>query len=205
MPVLLIADLMVAVPVIARAARSCSWVDIRRIAIGGAIGLPIGNQVLTASDPIAVRWAVTVLIFVSLALMLSGWRLRRPESTSVTAGVGLVSGLMSGLAQIGGPPVVMYWLSTGIEAARMRANLIVYFAFLMWFSLSIFAIKGLLPAKVLWLAAIAAPGYALGIWLGSAGFGFASQDTYRRVAIGLVALATLLGMPLLDPFMQWGG
>ena len=204
MPVLLIADLAVASPMIAHAFKSCSWTDVRRVAVGGLIGLPIGNQILTALDPVTVRWAVTCLIFVSLWLMLSNWRFPAGPSPKVAAGVGLVSGLMSGLAQIGGPPVVMYWLSAGIETARMRANLIVYFAILMWSSLALFALRGLLPGKVLWLAAAAAPGYALGIYLGSACFGLASPSTFKRIAIGLVALATVLGMPALDPFLRWG-
>lgn len=204
MPVLLIADLAVASPMIAHAFKSCSWSDVRRVAVGGLIGLPIGNQILTALDPITVRWAVTVLIFTSLWLMLSSWRIPARPTAVVAAGVGLVSGLMSGLAQIGGPPVVMYWLSAGIETVRMRANLIVYFAILMWSSLALFALRGLLPLKVLWLAAAAAPGYALGIYLGAASFGLASPTTFKRIAIGLVALATVLGMPVLDPFLRWG-
>lgn len=204
MPVLLIADLAVASPMIAHAFKSCSWSDVRRVAVGGLIGLPIGNQVLTALDPVTIRWAVTGLIFISLWLMSSSWRLPARPTAVAAAGVGLVSGLMSGLAQIGGPPVVMYWLSAGIETVRMRANLIVYFAILMWSSLALFAVRGLLPVKVLWLAAAAAPGYALGIYLGAASFGLASPTTFRRIAIGLVALATVLGMPALDPFLRWG-
>ena len=204
MPVLLIADLMVASPMIARAARACSWTDVKRVAIGGVVGLPLGNEILTTTDPIVMRWVVTALILASLVLMLSGWRLPGAQSRLVTGGVGLVSGLMSGLAQIGGPPVVMYWLGLGIEPARMRANLIVYFALLMWLSLAMFALKGLLPAKVLWLAALAAPGYALGIFLGSASFALATPQTFRRIALALVALATFLGMPALDPYMKWG-
>ena len=202
MPVLLIADLMVASPMIARAARACSWPDIRAVAAGGLLGLPIGNQILTASDPIAVRWAVTALILASLAAMVSGWRLPGPPTAAVTGGVGLVSGLMSGLAQIGGPPVLMYWLSLGMDPARMRANLIVYFALLMWLSLALFAVKGLLGASVLWLAAVAAPGYALGIFLGSLSFSLASPETFRRIAIALVALATILGLPVLDATLR---
>ena len=204
MPVLLIADLTVAIPMIAHAFKACSWSDVSRVAVGGLVGLPLGNQILTALDPITVRWAVTVLIFISLWLMLSNWQLPARPKPAIAAGVGLVSGLMSGLAQIGGPPVVMYWLSAGLETARMRANLIVYFAILMWFSLALFAIRGLLPSKVLWLAAAAAPGYALGIFLGSASFGMASPATFKRIAIGLVAAATILGMPALDPVLRLG-
>ncbi len=204
MPVLLIADVITSSPLIARAFRECSWPDVRKVAVGALIGLPIGNQILTASNPVTVRWAVTVLIFGSLVLMLSGWRYPGPQSPAVGAGVGVVSGLMSGLAQIGGPPVVMYWLSADGQVSKTRANLIAYFAILMWLALTIFALKGLLPGKVFWLAAAAAPTYALGMYLGSAMFGFASPETFRRIAMALVALATVLGAPALDPLFSWG-
>lgn len=206
MPVLLLADVVTSSPLLRRAFLACSWPQVWRVAAGALVGLPIGNQVLTASDPIAVRWAVTVLILVSLVVMLSGWRFTAAQQASrrFGAGVGLLSGLMSGLAQIGGPPVVMYWLGAEGDIARMRANLIAYFALLMWTALAIFALKGLLSLDVLWLAAAAAPSYALGMAVGSGLFGLASADTFRRIAIALVALATLLGIPALDPYLRWG-
>jgi uncharacterized membrane protein YfcA len=202
MPILLIADILTASPIIVRAARECSWPDVRKVAIGGLIGLPIGNHILTGTDPIIVRWLVTALIAASLAAMLSGWRFRVSQTTAAAGGVGLVSGLMSGLAQIGGPPVVMYWLGTGLHHARIRANLIIYFAFLMWLAMAIFLAKGLVPGKVLWLGAAAAPSYAAGVYLGTAVFPLASPETFRRIAMGLIALATVTGMPILDPLLR---
>ena len=202
MPILLIADILTASPIIVRAARECSWPDVRKVAIGGLIGLPIGNHILTATDPILVRWLVTILIAASLVVMISGWRFRASQSASTAGGVGLVSGLMSGLAQIGGPPVVMYWLGSGLNHATTRANLIIYFAFLMWLALAIFLAKGLLPATVLWLGAAAAPSYAAGVYLGTTVFPLASPETFRRIALGLIALATITGMPVLDPVLR---
>lgn len=202
MPILLIADILTASPIIVRAARECSWPDVRKVAIGGLIGLPIGNHILTASDPILVRWLVTILIALSLVAMISGWRLRASQGAATAGGVGLVSGLMSGLAQIGGPPVVMYWLGRGMHHAVTRANLIVYFAFLMWLALAIFHFKGLLSTNVLWLGAAAAPSYAAGVYLGTIVFPLASPETFRRIALGLIALATITGMPIFDPLLR---
>lgn len=204
MPILLIADAATASPMIVRATRQCDWFQIRRVAVGGLAGVPIGAYILTSSDPIAVRWAVTALIAISLGLMLSGWNWRIRHTQAEAVGVGLASGLMSGLAQIGGPPIVMYWLAAGLEPKRMRANLIVYFAVLMWTALLIFALKGLLGPKVWWLALLTAPAYAAGMWIGSAMFGLATAATFRAISIGLIALATLLGMPALDGVLGWG-
>lgn len=204
MPVLLLADVVTSSPLILKAFKACSWSDVRRVTAGAAIGLPVGNHILTASDPLTVRWTVTVLIALSLVAMTSRIEWRAPQTPATAAGVGLVSGLMSGLAQIGGPPVVMYWLAAKNEPGRVRANLIAYFALLMWAGLAIFAFKGLLTAKVAWLSAAAAPGYAIGILIGARLFGLASAETFRWIAIGLVALATVLGMPLLDVWLRAG-
>ena len=202
MPVLLMSDLAVASPMIAKAARCCDWPEVRRVAIGGVAGIPVGNLLLTNLPAVTVRWVVTLLILVSLLLMVGGWRLPGRQSTVTAAIVGVLAGLMSGLAQIGGPPVVMYWMSARIEPARMRANLIVYFAIIMWFSLALFAVRGLLSQSVLWLAIASAPAYAAGIYTGAASFGLASPSTFKWLSIGLCALATIIGMPLLDPWLR---
>lgn len=145
-----------------------------------------------------------MLIFVSLGLMLSNLRLPAAPSPKVAAGVGLVSGLMSGLAQIGGPPVVMYWLSAGVETVRMRANLIVYFAILMWSSLALFAFRGLLPAKVLWLAAAAAPDMHSVSTLVPGPSALPPPPPSSASPSASSRSPALLGMPALDPFLRWG-
>jgi len=204
-PVLLVADLVMTVPLLRRALASCSIDDVKRVGAGALIGFPIGVQVLTSSDPIVIRWTTSLLILCALAVMLSGWRYAGVHSPPVTAGVGLTSGVLSGLAQMGGPPVVIYWLGTDMAASRIRSNLIVYFAMLTVFGLFLFALKGLLTARVLWLAAAAAPGYGIGIWAGTRLFPFASEATFKRIALALIALAAVVGMPLFDPWIRSAG
>jgi uncharacterized membrane protein YfcA len=203
-PILLIADVIISSTVVGRALRACSWSQVRNISIGALIGLPIGNQLLTALDPTIVRWTVTVLIFASLVLLVSGWRYRGAHTPAVNGSVGLVSGLMSGLAQIGGPPAVVYWMSSDADVARIRANLIAYFAVLMWSSLAIFVFRGLITTNIVWLGLAAAPSYALGMYIGMRMFGLASPETFRRIAVALVAAATILSVPALDPYLKWG-
>jgi uncharacterized protein len=159
-------------------------------------------QILTSSNLVRVQWVTTVLIAISLVLLGSGWKFRGQQTVAVASGVGLVSGAMSGLAQVGGPPVVAYWLSCEMALEKMRATLIIYFALLTIFGLVIFAGKDLLPSKVFWLAAAAAPGYALGVAVGSKLFPLASPTTFRWIAFALIALSTFAGMPLFDGLLR---
>lgn len=203
-PVLLVADLVMAIPLLRPALAHCSLTDIKRVALGALIGFPVGVQILTSTDPTVVRWTTSLLILCALAVMISGWRYQGEHSPPITTGVGLTSGIMSGLAQMGGPPVVIYWLGTDMAPARIRANLIIYFALLTVFGLFLFAAKGLVTARVVWLAAAAAPGYGIGIWAGTRLFPFASERTFKRIAFALIALAAVVGLPLLDPWIRSG-
>lgn len=203
-PVLLIADFATSGPLFLKATRICSWSQIRAVALGGFIGFPIGVQILTTTDPIALRWTTSVLILLMLAILISGWKYRGPESSAVSAGVGGLAGLMSGIAQIGGPPLVIYWLGTDPVIARVRANLQVYFGLTIALGLTIFVWKGLITWPVIVLAAATAPSYAAGIYVGARLFRFADERIFRIIAYVLVTLAAVTGSPLLDPVLRGG-
>lgn len=202
MPLLMMIDAAMSGPIYAHAFRNCDWLQVKRIAIGAVVAFPIGAHLLIATDPIVVRWVASVLILVSLVLLTSGWRYRGPQTPALCGGVGALSGFLSGFAQIGGPPVVVFWLGSGMPAAKVRANLITYFAILIAVGLTIFAWKGLLTANVLWLAVVAAPCFALGIFVGSLLFPLASEVTFRRIAMVLIAFSAISGIPALDPWLR---
>jgi uncharacterized membrane protein YfcA len=131
-----------------------------------------------------------------LALLASGWRYHGRPALPLSLAVGAASGLLSGAAQMGGPPVVAYWLGGAIPAARVRANIMLFFAASGVISAVTYLISGLLTPTVLLLTALVAPAYALGIWGGSHLFGLARERTFRRACFVLIALAALLGLPL---------
>src|SRR5690606_9945053 len=113
------------------------------------------------------RWVIIGMIFALLALLISGWRYRAKPKVPLTIGVGAVAGLFSGLAQVGGPPVVAYWLGGANDAARVRANIVIYFAISSSFVFVSYLLNGLLVTTIIGLALVTGPAYGLGIWLGS--------------------------------------
>ena len=201
-PVLLLTDLVSSSLVLRKALREFCWIDVRSIFIGALLGFPLGLEILTRSDPISVRWMASGIILASLVFIASGWRYRGPRSVPLTLGIGVLSGTMSGVAQIGNPPVVAYWLGAEMPAARMRSNLIVYFSMLTVLGVGIFAAKGLLTVRVIGLAAAAVPSYALGMWIGNRLFPFASERVFRSITFGLIVLAVITGLPALDTLLN---
>jgi uncharacterized protein len=137
-----------------------------------------------------------------LALLASGWRYRDQPSTFLTIGVGAISGLFTGAAQIGGPPVVAYWLGGAIASAIVRANIVLYFAISTVLTGASYLVGGLITQPVIALSLSAGPLYGLGLYLGSRLFGRATETSFRRVSYGLIAAAAIVSLPVLDGVLR---
>lgn len=201
-PVLLLTDLIASSVVLRSALAKFYWRDLRLILGGALVGFPLGIEILTRSDPIVVRWTASIIMLASLAFLASGWRYRGPRSPSVESGVGLVSGTMSGVAQIGNPPIVAYWLGTDMPVERMRPNLIIYFSILTVIGVVIFLIKGLLNISILGFVCVSLPGYLLGMSAGNRLFPLASQATFKKIAFVLIVASIVTGLPVLDRWLR---
>jgi hypothetical protein len=89
-----------------------------------------------------VRSAIGCVI--SVLLLWRGLRLPPGPSRGLAFAVGLVVGVMSGLASMGGPPIVVYLLALSHEAAVVRASSIVYFMLSAIVSLLLMSLNGLI-------------------------------------------------------------
>ena len=201
-PLLLVVDSLLSLGMVPGAWPRAAKNEVLVMTIGTLVGVPTGAWILSQSDPIFIRWVITGMIFALLALLISGWRYRAKPKVPLTIGVGAVAGLFSGLAQVGGPPVVAYWLGGANDAARVRANIVLYFAISSSFVFVSYILNGLLVTTIIGLALATGPAYGLGIWFGSRLFGRASEVVFRRTAYVLIALAGLIGLPALDGMLR---
>lgn len=203
-PLLLLTDSVMTAGMIPGAVRTADRADVLTMSLGALVGVPTGIWVLTSLDPTTLRWAIVALAALMLLVLASGWRYRRRPTAPLTVLVGLVSGFCSGAAQIGGPPVVAYWLGSTSRASVVRANIIFYFAITSLIGAAGYVWGGLFTAQVLTLTLLIAPVYGLGTWIGSRMFGLASERTFRRICLAMIAVATLVSMPAMDPWLRGG-
>jgi uncharacterized membrane protein YfcA len=201
-PLLLIIDGIAAAGLIPNAWRHADKRDVGTMSIGALVGVPLGAWVLTRSDPLTIRWSIVLFGVLLLALLMSGWRFHGRPTPAVTVGVGGVAGLLSGIAQVGGPPIIAYWLSRAISAETVRANVVLYFAIATVFSVVAYLVGDLLTTSVIGLAVMTGPIYGIGLYIGSRVFGLASETTFRRICFALIAVAIVLSLPILDGIMR---
>jgi uncharacterized membrane protein YfcA len=103
-----------------------------RLVLGSLAGLPFGLLAFRWADPIVLRVAV-VAVILGIAALLASLPRRRGSTLFVTnrgldCAAGAVSGAMTALFGISGPPIVIYLLLAGVSPARLRATLLSYFS-----------------------------------------------------------------------------
>lgn len=195
-------DMVIAAPLVVRAIKLCDWHTIIPAVIASVLFVHAGAWVLANADTMILRWVIFAIVSSLLVLLLSGWRYHRRPTTSVSFGVGTIAGLLGGISQVSGPPVVAFWLSSASENAVVRANLIVFFALAGIGSMFAYALNGFFTTDVWRFLVFGVPSYGIGLFLGSKGFGKANPKLYRWIAYTLIAIAAITSMPALDGLLR---
>ena len=191
----LLLEIAVALPVVPGVVRLVDWRRIGLLLIAAAVGVPLGNLVLTRTEPEPMRWAISAIILGAVALLASGWRFAGRPRTTTTLTAGVSSGFLNGLAGMAGPPIAFYYLAGDETVTRVRANLTTYFVFVDLVAIATFTSRGLIDWSTIVLGLFLAPAVMLGGVLGTRLFPLASESFYRRLALVLlvgVAIGSLI-------------
>lgn len=199
---IIVIDLLPMLPLLARSVGKADWQRIVPLALGHAALLPAGIYILKHVDPVIIRWLIAFVILVAVALLWSGWRYHGSRPTGLSAAIGGLSGFLGGSCGMSGPPVILYWMAGSEAPALIRANLIVF----LFLSTSMIG-AGLVSGGMFGLDSLArgiaaAPVYMAGLYAGSRMFGLASEETYRRIAYGVILVAGITSLPLFDAWLR---
>ena len=193
--VLFIVDGIITFPLVFKAVHECSWSDVMYLTIGAAVAVPLGVHVLLITDSEVLRWFISLAILVLVAVLASGWRYQKRPPVAACIGVGGVSGFAGGIANLYGPPIVLFWLGGRSDAATVRANIIVYFALISVVAGLTYWWNGLFSQRTLTLSISLMPFYAAAVWLGARSFRFAPEVLFRRLALALIAVIAVASLP----------
>jgi uncharacterized membrane protein YfcA len=192
---LLLIDSISSFPVSIRAIPQCNWREVTPVTIAGAVALPFGVAILVYLDPLLLRWFIAVLVLVALA---AGWRYHGKPTIAASAGVGVLAGVGAGAAQIGAPPLLIYWLGEQNSPATVRANIMVYFIMQGALSMIAYLYNALFTAQAIVLSVLLGVPFAIFLTIGARWFHGSSDELYRRVAYIIIAIAGLISLPIFD-------
>jgi uncharacterized protein len=199
---MLLINFVAGVPFTLSAVPHCQWRDVLPIWIAAAVATPLGAWTLVMLDPVLLRWLIAAFVLALLVVLVSGWRYHGKPRLPITIGVGLLSGYAGGIAQVSGPPVIVYWLGGALPALTARANLIVYFGLAGAVTCVTYWLQGLFTRDVLVLSLLLGIPFLIAQTVGARLFHRSSEQIYRYVAYVIVAAAALLSLPVLDGILR---
>lgn len=189
-------DFITPLPMIPKALREFELKEVLPISIGATLTVPLGVYILKYSDPIILRYVISISILVLILLLASGWRYRGQVSNSGLFCLGTLSGVAGGIASLYGPPLILFWMSRQSKAKTIRANIIIFFAYIIAISGISLWISGLLTIQIFKTVLVLFPLYALAIWTGAQLFKFSSESFFRKVAYALILLVAISSLPV---------
>jgi uncharacterized protein len=177
------------------AARTANWSEVFPLFVAIAIVTPFASSVLFIADPELIRRGIGVLVILVSIVMLSGWKYRGSRGWGSSLFFGSLCGGLAGIAGIGGPPMVVYFMTAPDENKVKRANIVMAVALVTLVVLTTFLVKGGIGSSTLVRAAILLPASIVGTWFGNWLFKVAPQTYFRYVALTLLfatGLATVV-------------
>ncbi len=181
--------------------RSLDWRRLLPFLIPGVIGVPIGAVLLGVIDLQWFRGVTGVLLIVYGTGMLLARELPPPRLGGRLADgvVGLIGGIMGGLAGLSGSVPVLWctlrrWDKDVQRAVFQSFNLTMHVV-----TMLSYAWRGILTVEVGWVFAVMLPAILLPAWLGARAYHRISEAAFRTLVLSLLLLSgcVLVGSVLL--------
>ena len=193
-PVVLILEVLASIRLIPQVWRKIDWYSLRWLLTGSFFAIPVGVYFLATIPADPMRIFISLLVLIAAILLLSGWAWRRMPGRTLILTTGVGCGLLNGAAAIGGPPVIIFYLSSPAGVAVSRASIIAYFLGIDVISLVMASIQGLTTLETFQLTAIALVPLLLGISMGSRMFKNVNEKAFRQHVLILLIILAVIGL-----------
>lgn len=197
---LLVFDFLVAGLPVLRRIREIEIRGLLPVAAGIALFTPVGGWIAAHGDPVVIRWCLSAVVFLAIALLTAGLKWHGRETLPVALAVGALSGTLGGMAALSGIVIVIYWLARDVAPDRLRRNMFTLLLLTALAQAVTFAFNGMLTRQVFAIAILMLAPYVAGTWIGSMVFMLASPQTFRRIVYVMILCSGIIGLPLFDPW-----
>lgn len=172
-----------------------AWRLLVWILLGAAVATPLGLIFLRHLSADVVRLVLSAFILGACLLL---WRRTSQQSWAKGAVpaflTGLISGVANGIAAVGGLPAVIFLVAAIPRSGAFRATAMAYLLLLNVYGFSATYIADMVDGQVLLRLGIFAFPALLGVLAGHRYFLNANPESFRRFAIGLLALLAIIGI-----------
>lgn len=192
-PTVLILEVLASIRLLPQVRKDIDWYSLRWLLLGSLVGIPFGVYLLATIPPAPMRTSISLMVLIASILLMRGFAWKRMPGIILILLIGLACGMLNGAAAIGGPPVILFYLSSPAGVKTSRASIIAYFLGIDAMCLIVAAIQGLTTFQTLFLTAVCLIPLLLGITFGSRMFIKIEQALFQRNVLILLMLLSMAG------------
>ncbi len=174
--------------------KDVEWKFVAPLSAIAMAAMPVGLWLLVSLDAAAITRAVSVIVLLFVAVLITGWRYQGPRPLALTLGIGGISGTMMATTSVGGPPVLLYMLAAAMPAATIRANIVAYYLLTGFILVTMVMLASPTALAAVIDAMVLLPVILASSWIGSRLAGKAADQTYRWIAYIFLAAAGIIGL-----------
>lgn len=173
--------------------RHIVWPRVARIVLFSWISLPAGVYLLAHANQDIIRLGISLVTLILGVFFLLGIRPRIKDAAGSYMLAGLISGLLSGSAAMGGPPLIIMGYAMGWKKDEFRATLVACFALNGIISILMFYLNGLLHTGNITIVPLALLPVLLAAYAGIRIKNRLNQRMFSRLTLGLIILIGAVG------------
>lgn len=166
----------------------CHWRSVIPMSLSSVVAVPLGTLLLVNLDAETMRQGIALVLLASVLIIASRSRSKVKHSNNRTAALitGASSGVISGATSLGGPPVILYYLSGNLSVSVTRASIVVFLVATALVTLMTYITHEIVTKEVLQFTAWLAPIFIISIFLGKRLFGKTSEAVFRAGTLMLL-------------------
>lgn len=194
MPVCLLLEVIISAFTVRGSWQQADIPTVRLLALGMAVGLPLGLLTTTQVSTEASKLVALVVVAVLACAQLWGAQTKVFRGRHAPHVSGVLAGFVSGVAGAGGMVSALYFLASRMAANTMRASLMLNLMISIFTTSVFYMLFGLLNGLAVQRAVVLLPLALFGLRLGMALFRPRLTPYYRRFCLGLLLVLALSGL-----------
>ena len=174
--------------------RHTKWKVIFILLLSALPSIPLGVWVLSVSEPELLRRLISLFVLAFAILTATGWQIRKTPNMVTHLFVGGLSGFLTGVAALGGPPIILFFLSLRYPKEVFRSSTLTFLILSSFFALIFYFGNDLITLRHFYIFLLATPIYLISMWFGTSIFKRVSERKFRHIAVFIIMIIALVGI-----------
>jgi uncharacterized membrane protein YfcA len=193
-PIILALEVLISIFMVPYIWNKIDWKFVFKILLGIIIGSPFGIYLLKHLNPQTTHLSICLLVIFFSILLMKGFSNQKINNNYGKFFTGIVSGTLNGLTTLGGMPVALFLLITGIQPAVIRGSLAALFFLTDIYAFILSFLAGIVDMTTIYRAVPLIVILPIGVFIGNKFFVKSKEETYRKIVFYFLIFISIFGV-----------